>query len=423
MADLVAFAVLAVSTVIMNKLRCKREREAPLFYVNQDNEPLHSPRARLADKDDAWHRATYALVMHDPPTQFYEPKEWDHTAVLLRRTPNYNDVDETISLPSCSLLEGESNAQSLSRALLSQLGIDVSLPENCVHHLFTFPYQKDRRWSDFNECVYRGTLDDLYMQGISPESIVRLSLGELKEMVLAQQENNANFENPESIHCDDPLFTADSLYALRLYMQRQGDLRAKRRLMKGYSSSELTHYQLRKEVKVVFLDEQDATRREALDFTLKTDDGQAPGLLFEADVILLGVSRAGKTPLSLVLAQTMGLKVANVPLVVDVAPPPQLFKVNPRRVFCLTVDESQLKTFRKNRLRREINRQTQKAHKNSYADMEYVRKDMEHAQRLAYQHGFTEINVSGRAVEETASLIASKLRERFPNTEIIGAKA
>ena len=418
MADLVAFAVLAVATVIVSKLRGKRKRETPLFYVNQDNEPLRAPVASSADNDYVWHRATYALVMHDPPTQFYEPKEWDHTTVLLRR-----EVGQTYSLPFGILLEGESNVQSVSRALLNQLGIDVSLPENSVHHLFTFPYQKDRRWSDFHECVYRGTLDDLYRKGISPESIVRLSLGELKEIVMAQQEQKTNPENPESVLCDNPIFTADSFYALRLYMQRQGDLRAKRRLMKGYSSIDLKNYQLRNESNIVFLDEQDTTRREALDFSLKTDDGQAPNLLFEADVILLGVSRAGKTPLSLVISQTMGLKVANVPLVVEVAPPPQLFKVNPRRVFCLTVDESQLKTFRKNRLRREINRQTQKAHKNSYADLEYVRKDIEHAQRLANQHGFTEINVSGRAIEETASLIVSKLRERFPNTEIIGVKA
>ena len=416
MADLVAFAVIAATTVVVSKLRAKRRR-APLFLVSQDNEPLCGTLASTNKNDDVcWHRSTYALVMHDPPTQFYEAMEWNHTAVLLCRTTNIQD-DEIYSLPACMLLEGESYIHAISRALADQLGINVTLPENSVHHLFTFPYQKYRRWTDFMECVYRGTLEDLYTQGVCPDSIVRVSLGELKDIVLVQQQQKP--KHLESMHCEDPMFSADSFYALRLYIQRQGDLRAKRRLMKGYSSSDLDRFQLRNERKVIFLDENDTTRQNALDYTLETDDGQAPGHLVEADVVLIGVSRVGKTPLSLVLSQTMGLKVANVPLVVDVPPPPQLFKVNPRRVFCLTVDENQLQTFRKNRLRREINRRTQKAHKNSYADLAYVRSDIENAQRLAHQHGFTEINVSGRAMEETASLIASKLSERFPDTESI----
>lgn len=423
MADLATFAVVAATVVVANKLLGKRKREeAPLLMVDKDNELLPPIDVKAGFVVDAWQRATYALVMHDPPTQFYEPKEWDHTAVILCRTTN-DEGEEILFLPVCTLHEGESYVQAGARAVMTQLGIDVSQPENSLHHLFTFPTEKNHRWSDFMECVYRGTLEDLHDRGISPESIVRMSLGELKNMVIAQQEQDTESENPESMHCIDPMFTSDSYYALRLFLQRQGDLRAKRRLLKGYSSSDLEHYRLRRNSKVVFLDDQDNTRQEALDFTLKTDDGQAPDHLFEADLILLGVSRSGKTPLSLVLSQTMGLKVANVPLVVDVPPPAQLFKVNPRRVFCLTVDENQLKTFRKSRLRREINKQTQKAHKNSYADLSYVRKDIEHAQRMAYDHGFTEINVSGRAIEETASLIASKLRERFPNTEILGAKA
>ena len=60
-------------------------------------------------------------------------------------------------------------------------------------------------------------------------------------------------------------------------------------------------------------------RIEAVEFTLKADDGSAPWLLADADVVLCGVSRTGKTPLSVVLAQQMGLKVANVPLVMEVS--------------------------------------------------------------------------------------------------------
>jgi regulator of PEP synthase PpsR (kinase-PPPase family) len=63
----------------------------------------------------------------------------------------------------------------------------------------------------------------------------------------------------------------------------------------------LEHYKLHKESKIVFLDDNDQARNEALDFTMKTDDGQSPYLLFQADLVLLGVSRAGKTPVSLIL--------------------------------------------------------------------------------------------------------------------------
>ena len=76
----------------------------------------------------------------------------------------------------------------------------------------------------------------------------------------------------------------------------------------------------------------DTQRQHAIDYTMKTDDGMSPNLLWKADVVLLGVSRAGKTPLSIFLATQMGLKVANIPLVMELPPPIQLEKVNPRKV-------------------------------------------------------------------------------------------
>lgn len=134
---------------------------------------------------------------------------------------------------------------------------------------------------------------------------------------------------------DPGQFCEVSLYALRLYFQRQGDLRAKRRLMKGYSSADLERYGLRSSSsleKLVLTDMEDSQRQQAIAYTMKTDDGMTPNLLYKADVVLLGVSRAGKTPLSIFMAQTLGLKVANVPLVMELPPPSQLEKVNPRKV-------------------------------------------------------------------------------------------
>jgi regulator of PEP synthase PpsR (kinase-PPPase family) len=155
-------------------------------------------------------------------------------------------------------------------------------------------------------------------------------------------------------------------------------------------------------------------RIEAVEFTLKCDDGMNTIELPNADVVVCGVSRTGKTPLSVVLAQTMGLKVANVPLVVDLPPPPFLLnpqKVNPKRVFVLTLNPDDLLKIRKTRIEREL--QNRLDQKSTYADRKYILSDLKHAKQLTVEYGFTEIDVTGRAVEETASLIRSMLYDRF----------
>ena len=156
-------------------------------------------------------------------------------------------------------------------------------------------------------------------------------------------------------------------------------------------------------------------RIDAVEYTLKADDGMAPWLLAEADVIITGVSRTGKTPLSVVLSQTMGLKVANVPLVQEVPPPRQLLDrdtIDSRRVFCLTLNPADLERIRKNRLQRDLIDDDTRG--SNYADRKYLIKDLMNAKRLTDDYDWTEIDVSGRAVEETSSLISSILKERFP---------
>jgi len=173
-------------------------------------------------------------------------------------------------------------------------------------------------------------------------------------------------------------------------------------------------------------------RIEAVEFALKADDGQSPWLLPEADVILVGVSRSGKTPLSVVLAQTMGLKVANVPLVMEVPPPKELLdanKIDPTRVFCLTIAPGELRRIRTTRLeRRNVKdmeaKYEQLAHqqKSNYADRAYLLNDLKHARALATAQGWTEIDVTGRAVEETASYIVELLNDRFHQGEELSSK-
>ncbi|KAJ1485790.1 bifunctional kinase-pyrophosphorylase, partial [Baffinella frigidus] len=91
-------------------------------------------------------------------------------------------------------------------------------------------------------------------------------------------------------------------------------------------------------------------RVEAVEFTIKQDDGALVKNLKRADVVLLGVSRSSKTPLSMYLAQQFGYKVANVPLVLGIPVPEEIFDVDPRRVFCLIIQPQTLKRIRTRRL-------------------------------------------------------------------------
>jgi len=187
------------------------------------------------------------------------------------------------------------------------------------------------------------------------------------------------------------------------------------------------------------LSDQYYRRIEAVEFTLQADDGKAPWLLEEADVILVGVSRTGKTPLSVMLSQTMGLKVANVPLVLEVPPPEELLThhhdnsgggVDPNKVFCLTIAPSELKRIRTSRLERKRlvppqGRSTNTAatenniyqsnnnNNNNYNNRAYLLNDLKNARELAAKHNWTEIDVTYRAVEETASYIGELMNERF----------
>jgi len=89
-------------------------------------------------------------------------------------------------------------------------------------------------------------------------------------------------------------------------------------------------------------------RVSAIEFTMAHDDGQQRAGWPQADIVLVGVSRAGKTPLSMYLA-VLGWKVANIPLVLEVPPPPELFKLDRRRVIGLTIRPDQLIVFREQR--------------------------------------------------------------------------
>lgn len=148
-------------------------------------------------------------------------------------------------------------------------------------------------------------------------------------------------------------------------------------------------------------------RIESIEFTLLQDDGMSPQRLRDAEIILTGVSRAGKTPLSVYLAM-YGWKVANVPLVNEVPPPPELFEVNPQRVFGLHIGASQLIAHRTKRLK-SWNRHNSE----SYIDQKSVREEIRKAMFIFDRGNFTVINVSNKPIESTANEILNIMSKRF----------
>ena len=146
-------------------------------------------------------------------------------------------------------------------------------------------------------------------------------------------------------------------------------------------------------------------RIDALEFAVKYDDGKDINGLKEADVIILGVSRTSKTPLSLYLANR-NIKVMNVPIIQDLILPEQLYEVK-RKVIGLTNSVKQLNKLREERLK------TLGVVGNSdYTDEIQIFEELEYALEIMGKLGCPIIDVQNKAVEETAELIIGIMRER-----------
>lgn len=139
-------------------------------------------------------------------------------------------------------------------------------------------------------------------------------------------------------------------------------------------------------------------RIEALEFTIAHDDGRNPQDLTRAEIVLLGVSRSSKTPLSIYLSQ-QGYKVANVPLDMHTEPPAQIYDVERTRLFGLMTTPDVLVNIRKRRLG------NASVVASSYADPEYVYRDLEQARAFMRKLGCIVVHTENRAVEETAQEI------------------
>lgn len=143
---------------------------------------------------------------------------------------------------------------------------------------------------------------------------------------------------------------------------------------------------------------------EAVEFAVKYDDARDTSGVTKADIVLVGVSRTSKTPLSMYLAHQK-FKVANVPLVPELKPPAELFKIPKRNIIGLTIGMPYLNTIRKERLKA-----LGLPNNASYATPDRIEKELVYADTIMKQLGCVVIDVSHRAVEETASLIMEYVR-------------
>ncbi len=149
----------------------------------------------------------------------------------------------------------------------------------------------------------------------------------------------------------------------------------------------------------------------AIEFTLNHDDGRNINSLEEADVVLVGISRTSKTPLSMYLSLE-GIKTVNVPIVMDVPLPDKLFQIDQRKIFGLTIDADELFRIRKNRL----TRLGLSNDEGDYADLSKVSEEIEWANRIFSENKrWPVFNVTGKALEETAAEIIKLLNMRKVN--------
>jgi len=154
-------------------------------------------------------------------------------------------------------------------------------------------------------------------------------------------------------------------------------------------------------------DERYFERIEAVEFTVKADDGKEPRLMKQADILLLGVSRTSKTPLSVFLAHK-GYKVSNVPIVLDRPLPDVLHEVDQNRIFALTIDPESLRHIRFQRME-----SMRMPGRTNYSDMDYILAELEWADDLFRRHpSWPVIDVTRKAVEETAATIIKIMGER-----------
>ncbi|WP_125763245.1 pyruvate, water dikinase regulatory protein [Companilactobacillus hulinensis] len=142
----------------------------------------------------------------------------------------------------------------------------------------------------------------------------------------------------------------------------------------------------------------------AMEFTVSNDDGRNPKGLLEADLVLLGISRTSKTPLSLYLANR-NIRVANLPIGPKTQLPDELWQVDKSRIIGLTNDMNVLMKIRRQRMiAYGLNPDT------TYSDENEIQKELDYSNDVYAKLGCPVINTADRSIEETAALIMENLQ-------------
>ena len=146
-------------------------------------------------------------------------------------------------------------------------------------------------------------------------------------------------------------------------------------------------------------------RMAAIEFAVRYDDGVATHGLKDADIVLVGVSRSSKTPLSIYLGY-LGYKTANVPVVRGIDPPRELFEIDRGKIVGLTIDAEALAEIRSERVR------VMRGGRTRYAELGEIYEELEEAEAIHRRLGCPIIEVSSLAIEETARRIVHLVEQR-----------
>lgn len=144
-------------------------------------------------------------------------------------------------------------------------------------------------------------------------------------------------------------------------------------------------------------------RLDALDFAIKYDDGRDFKGLKYCDICIIGVSRSSKTPLSVYLA-SIGYKVINVPILLESRVPRELFEIDSKKIFGLTLDKDRLQKIRQERLK-SINLSSD----SNYSDLDRIEKEIAYANELMEDLDCQIIDVTYKSIEEISEYIISSI--------------
>ncbi|NOZ29470.1 MAG: kinase/pyrophosphorylase [Chloroflexi bacterium] len=147
-------------------------------------------------------------------------------------------------------------------------------------------------------------------------------------------------------------------------------------------------------------------RIEAIDFTVQHDDGRRANELDQAEIVLVGVSRVSKTPLSIYLS-TRGWKVGNVPIVLNAPLPPKLFELDPGRVIGLTLRPDRLAAIRRQRAQRITDKPI-----GDYANPETIAHELAYAHEQFQRGGWPVLDMTHKSIEEAAAEVVALVTQR-----------